>query len=131
MSEMNAESLFEPAAVTRVPKPWGYEIIWAKTDRYVGKILHLNAGHSLSLQYHHQKDETLYLLRGRVRLTLEKDGQRREIEMAPGQAFHIPPLLVHRMEGLEDSDIVEASTTELMDVVRLEDRYGREGTSHP
>lgn len=124
-------SVFEPNQVTRVSKPWGYELIWAKTDRYVGKILHVNKGESLSLQYHHQKDETLYLLRGRVELTLQKDGERRTVMMTVGESFHIPPLMVHRLEALEDSDLAEVSTTELDDVVRLEDRYGREGTSAP
>ena len=124
-------SSFEPAEVTRVPKPWGYEIIWAKTDRYVGKILHVTAGHRLSLQYHNQKDETLYLLRGKVILTLQNGSERREIMMEPGQAFHIPPLLIHRIEALEDSDLAEASTTELSDVVRIEDQYGRQGTTAP
>jgi mannose-6-phosphate isomerase-like protein (cupin superfamily) len=122
---------FEPAEVTRIPKPWGYEIIWARTDRYVGKILHVTAGQRLSLQFHHQKDETLYLLRGKVKLTLQNGNDRREIMMEPGQAFHIPPLLIHRLEALEDSDLAEASTTELSDVVRLEDQYGREGTTAP
>lgn len=131
MTEQTFEALFRPVEVTRVPKPWGYEIIWARTGRYVGKIIHINKGHSLSLQFHHEKEETLYLLTGRVLLTLEKDGDRRQIEMKPGEAFHIPPLLIHRMEALEDSEIAEASTTELTDVVRLEDRYGREGTSVP
>lgn len=128
---MSSNAIFHPAEVTRITKPWGYEIIWAKTDRYVGKIIHIDAGQSLSLQFHREKEETLYLLRGRVLLTLEKNGERRQIEMKPGQAFHIPPLLIHRMEALEEADIAEASTTELMDVVRLEDRYGREGTSVP
>src|SRR5687768_10213490 len=128
---MTEGSLFEPSSVTIVPKPWGHEIIWAKTDRYVGKILHVKSGQSLSLQFHHQKEETLYLLRGRVRLTLEKNGDRRIVVMEPGQAFYIPPGLIHRIEALEDSDVAEASTTELTDVVRLEDRYGREGSSAP
>lgn len=115
----------QASRVTRIPKPWGYELIFAKTDRYVGKILHVTAGESLSLQYHEMKEETLYVVRGRVRLTVEWDSQRRVIELGEGQAFHIPPRMIHRIEGIEDSDIAEVSTTELDDVVRLEDRYGR------
>lgn len=119
------KDLFAPNEITRVPKPWGYELIWAKTDRYVGKILHVNKGESLSLQYHERKDETLYLLSGRVQLTLQQDGEKRVVEMQRGEAFHIPPRLIHRLDALEDSDVAEVSTTELEDVVRLEDRYGR------
>jgi mannose-6-phosphate isomerase len=128
---MPERSLFDPSEVIHVPKPWGYEIIWAKTDSYVGKILHLNSGHCLSLQFHEEKEETLYLLRGKVRLTLQQGDEKRVITMEEGQAFHIPPRLIHRLEALEDSDIAEASTIQLADVVRLEDRYGREGTSTP
>jgi len=116
---------FAPNEITRVPKPWGYELIWARTDHYVGKILHVNKGESLSLQYHERKDETLYLISGRVRLTLQQDDEKRVVEMQQGEAFHIPPRLIHRLDALEDADIAEVSTTELDDVVRLEDRYGR------
>jgi len=116
---------FAPNEVTHVPKPWGYELIWAKTDRYVGKILHVNKGESLSLQYHERKDETLYLLSGRVQLTLQQDGEKRVMEMQKGQSFHIPPRLIHRLYALDDADLAEVSTTELDDVIRLEDRYGR------
>ena len=122
---------FKPSDVKRVPKPWGYELIWALTSRYAGKILHVNAGESLSLQYHERKEETLYLLSGKLALTLEKDGDRREVVMEPGEAYHISPFLIHRMRGIEDSDVLEVSTTELDDVIRLEDRYGRQGTSAP
>ena len=122
-------NVFAPRPITRVPKPWGHELIWAHTDRYVGKILHLNAGESLSLQYHEKKEETLYLLSGRVLLTLKNDREGRDVEMKSGEAFHIPPRLIHRMQAVEDSDILEVSTTELDDVVRLEDRYGRQGTN--
>jgi len=117
--------LFQPREIERIPKPWGYELIWAKTDRYVGKVLHINAGESLSLQYHEKKDETLYLATGKVRLTLRSAGEERLTTMEAGQAFHIPPRMIHRLEAIEDSDIMEVSTTELEDVVRLEDRYGR------
>lgn len=119
------ERLFDPVEITRVEKPWGYELIWAHTDRYVGKILHVRRGESLSLQYHEKKEETLFLTKGLVRLTLRSGEQERILEMKVGEAFHIPPYLIHRIEALEDSDVAEVSTTELDDVVRLEDRYGR------
>jgi len=111
--------------ILHVPKPWGYELIFAKTDRYVGKILHVNRGESLSLQYHEMKEETLYVVEGELRLTIEQDGDRREILLKKGEAFHIPPRMIHRMEAVADTDVAEVSTTELDDVVRLEDRYGR------
>lgn len=112
----------------RVEKPWGYELIWAKTDRYVGKLLHLRCGESLSLQYHRVKEETLRVLTGRMRfLTATPEGVKQERVLDEGDVAHIPPGLRHRMEALEDCDIVEVSTPELDDVVRLEDRYGRAG----
>jgi mannose-6-phosphate isomerase-like protein (cupin superfamily) len=119
------ERLFRLRGVTQVPKPWGYELIFAHTDRYVGKILHIAAGESLSLQYHEMKDETLYVVEGELKLTVESDGERRVLTMRRGEAFHIPPRLIHRMEAVVDTDVAEVSTTELDDVVRLEDRYGR------
>ena len=118
----------------RVEKPWGYEIWWARTDRYVGKILHVNKGESLSLQYHNVKDETILMQSG---LLLFETGQKGDagpltrLEMKPGDVFHITPGTLHRMTALEDSDLVEVSTPETDDVVRLEDRYGRAGTSEP
>lgn len=115
----------EKRPVERVEKPWGYELIWAHSGRYVGKILHVNAGESLSLQYHNEKEETLYLVSGRIELTLRDGDDERIVVMEQGDAYHIPPLLIHRMAAIEDSDIAEVSTTELHDVVRLEDRYGR------
>src|SRR5436190_17067327 len=115
----------------RVEKPWGYELWWARTDRYVGKILHINRGESLSLQYHNVKDETLYVVRGELKLTVESDGDRRVVPLREGEAFHIPPHMIHRMEAVEDTDVAEVSTPELDDVVRLDDRYGRTGTSTP
>ncbi len=118
----------------RVEKPWGHEIWWARTDRYVGKILHIRKGESLSLQYHNVKDETILVQAGRLLFeTRAKDDTAplRAVEMVPGDVFHVTPGTVHRMTGLEDCDIVEVSTPELDDVVRLEDRYGREGTSQP
>ena len=111
--------------LTRVEKPWGYELHWAKTDRYVGKLIHVNAGHALSLQYHNLKDETIYLHSGLVLFEIDRDGNLSQHEMHPGEAVHITPKTVHRMTAIEDSDIFEVSTPELHDVVRLEDRYGR------
>jgi len=114
----------------RVEKPWGHELIWAHTDRYVGKILHVTAGESLSLQYHVAKDETIMVLTGRIELEHYADGEApTKTILSPHEPFHITPGLRHRMVALEDSNIVEVSTAELDDVVRLEDRYGREGTS--
>ncbi len=110
----------------RIEKPWGYELIWARTDRYVGKILHIGKGHSLSLQYHQRKDETLHVLTGTVRLqTGEEDAALEERVLGPGESFHVTPLLRHRMIAQTDCDVLEASTPELDDIVRLEDRYGR------
>jgi quercetin dioxygenase-like cupin family protein len=114
--------------ITRVEKPWGYEIHWAKTDRYVGKIIHVHAGHALSLQYHNQKDETIYLSSGRILFEIQEGKELARREMKPGDAVHIAPGTVHRMTAIEDSDIFEVSTPELHDVVRLEDRYGRVDT---
>jgi mannose-6-phosphate isomerase len=110
----------------RVEKPWGHELIWAKADRYVGKILHVKAGHGLSRQYHNLKDETLHVLRGEVVMTLEVPGGAPERRVfRAGETLHIPPKLIHQMEALEDSDVLEVSTPELDDLVRLNDRYGR------
>ncbi len=109
-----------------IPKPWGHELVWAETERYVGKILHVKAGESLSLQYHRQKDETIMLLSGRLTLEYFSDGvELRRIELAVREPFHITPGLRHRMIAVSDCDIVEVSTPELDDVVRLEDKYGR------
>lgn len=116
----------------RVDKPWGYELVWAETDRYVGKILHVEAGHALSLQYHEEKDETIHLLSGAVRFWAGPlGGDLEEIELRPGDSFRVSPGTVHRMEAVETCDILEASTPHLDDVVRLEDRYGRvAGSGH-
>ena len=111
--------------MTRVEKPWGYELHWAKTDRYVGKLIHVNAGHALSLQYHNLKDETIYLHSGKLWFEIERDGVLTRQEMRPGDSVHVVPKTVHRMTAIEDCDIFEVSTPELDDVVRLEDRYGR------
>ena len=117
--------------VRRVQKPWGYEIIWAHTDRYVGKVLHINAGHALSVQYHNHKDETVYLLSGEMKYWVKLGDQLEDVRLQEGDAFRITPGTVHYMEAITDCDILEASTPELDDVVRLQDRYGREGTSAP
>jgi len=114
-----------PPTPYRVEKPWGYEVIWARTGRYVGKILHINPGHVLSLQYHNHKDESIYVLKGEIILRLERSGKLTEQRMRQGDAFHIEPKLVHQFEAVADTDLLEASTPELDDVVRLKDRYGR------
>ncbi len=111
--------------MTRVEKPWGYELHWAKTERYVGKVLHITAGHALSLQYHRIKDETIYLQSGRLLFEIEVNGTLTPQELRPGDAVHVAPNTVHRMTAIEDCDVMEVSTPELDDVVRLEDRYGR------
>ncbi len=112
--------------VETIDKPWGYELILAHTDRYVGKILHVEPGQALSLQYHERKDETLYLYRGSFDLIVEEDGEMVERTIEEGQAYHIAPFTRHRMvAGPDGCDIFEISTPELDDVVRIEDRYGR------
>lgn len=114
---------FEP---TRVEKPWGYEILWAHTDLYVGKILHIEPGHLLSLQYHEKKHESIYVLRGRMIFRYRDDGgELQEREMIAGDAQQVPTGMVHQFEALERSDVLEASTPHLDDVIRLTDRYGR------
>jgi mannose-6-phosphate isomerase-like protein (cupin superfamily) len=117
----------------RVEKPWGWELIWADTDAYVGKLLFVKAGHSLSLQFHRVKDEAWYVTEGRAELEMGAAGEAlTESEVVgPGAAFHMPPGTVHRVKALEDTLILEVSTPHLDDVVRLEDDYGREGTSEP
>jgi mannose-6-phosphate isomerase len=116
----------------RIDKPWGHEIWWAWTEDYVGKIIHVDAGHRLSVQYHERKDETSYLLSGRM--TLFKGSSLDDLvatEIAPGHRWRNLPGEVHTIEALEDSDVLEVSTPHLEDVVRLQDAYGREGTSAP
>jgi len=121
------------AQVTRVPKPWGYEIIWAHTDQYVGKILHINAGESLSVQFHEVKDETVYLLSGQMSywVKLPDRAELQDMQLKEGESFRIAPGTVHYMQAITDCDVLEASTPHLGDVVRLKDKYGREGTSAP
>jgi len=117
--------------VRRVPKPWGHELVFAETERYAGKILHIEPGHRLSLQYHERKDESLYVLSGEVYLSIEVDGQMRELKLGPGETYRIRPGTRHRMRAESVCEIVEVSTPELSDVVRLEDAYGRAGTTAP
>lgn len=109
----------------RVEKPWGHELIWARTDRYVGKILHIEAGHVLSLQYHDRKDESIYVLSGEIVLRMQEDDTLSERRMVQGEAFHIQPKVIHQFEAIAATDLLEASTPEIDDVVRLKDRYGR------
>jgi mannose-6-phosphate isomerase-like protein (cupin superfamily) len=117
----------------RVEKPWGHELIWAVAEQYVGKILFVKAGESLSLQFHNEKDESWYVLQGRAQLELGDAGEavlNSEV-VGTGACFRYRPGTVHRVTALEDTTILEVSTPHLDDVVRLEDRYGRSGTSQP
>ena len=121
---------FEPR---KVEKPWGHELIWAQSEQYVGKLLFVKAGESLSLQFHRVKDESWLVQDGRAKLELGSAGDavlRVEV-VGPGATFRFRPGTVHRVTALEDTTIIEVSTTELDDVIRLEDRYGREGTAQP
>jgi mannose-6-phosphate isomerase-like protein (cupin superfamily) len=115
----------------RVEKPWGYELIWAETDRYVGKLLHIFAGHKLSRQYHERKDETFFVQSGEMDLEIGLGDEKKVLRLGPLRSFHCVPRTVHRMVAVTDVDVIEVSTPELDDVVRLEDAYGREGTSEP
>jgi mannose-6-phosphate isomerase len=117
--------------IVRVPKPWGHETIWAQTDRYVGKILHIEAGKELSVQYHNKKDETVYLLSGEIIYNVRHADQLEDVQLKVGESFRITPGTVHQMIAITDCDVLEVSTPELDDVVRLSDKYGREGTSAP
>ena len=115
-----------------VPKPWGEELCFARTDRYAGKILTIKKGHRLSLQYHERKHEVQYVDSGRIRFTLgssDRPGDYRELIAGPGTVVVLPPGAVHRMEALEDARLFEVSTPELEDIVRLDDDYGRAGTN--
>ena len=131
-----------PVALRTVPKPWGHETIWAETPDYVGKILHINSGHTLSVQYHNKKDETVYLLSGELVYRVQEGDARKggvaeraeqmnDVKLRRGEAFRISPGTVHQMEAITDCDILEVSTNHPDDIVRLRDRYGREGTSAP
>jgi mannose-6-phosphate isomerase len=114
-----------------VQKPWGREVIFAENELYAGKILHLEAGHCLSLQYHERKDETIFVLEGQMRLLVEIDGIMQELTLGPGQSHRIIPGVRHRMRADRPCVIVEVSSPQLDDVVRLEDDYGRAGTKAP
>ena len=115
-----------------VPKPWGHEVIWAHTGQYVGKVLHIKAGHSLSVQYHNQKDETIHLLSGEMIYRVgDGSGEMEDVRLRAGQSYRNEPGTVHQMEAVTDCQVLEASTPHLDDVVRLSDKYGREGTSAP
>jgi len=120
-----------PSQIKTVPKPWGHETIWAHTDTYVGKILHINAGQALSVQYHNVKDETVYLLSGDLIYRVWDGDTPHNVDLTVGQAFRITPGTVHQMEAVTDCDVLEVSTPHLDDVVRITDRYGRAGTSAP
>jgi mannose-6-phosphate isomerase len=121
-----------PAKGRRVDKPWGHELIWAETDRYVGKILVIEAGKRLSLQLHRVKDESIYVSSGRLRLSLEDDEGTVSVEdLGPGDHRRVPTGRIHRYEAIERCELIEVSTPELDDVVRLEDDFGREGTNAP
>lgn len=120
-----------PVDVITVPKPWGHETIWAHTDRYVGKILHIKAGQALSVQYHNRKDETVHLLSGELIYRVKLGGDLEDMHLTAGESFRISPGTIHQMEAVTDCDVLEASTPDLDDVVRLSDRYGREGTNAP
>jgi mannose-6-phosphate isomerase len=117
----------------RVDKPWGYELIWALTDTYCGKVLFVKAGHSLSLQYHVEKDESWLVQSGRAKVELgtTEDTELTEAILEPGDTLHYSPGTVHRVTAIEDTTILEVSTPHLDDVVRIEDAYGRAGTSAP
>lgn len=117
-----------PFAPRRVDKPWGHELIWAETDTYVGKVLHIRAGHQLSFQFHVAKDETVHVLTGAVEIDVAAElGARRTLRLGPGDSLHIRPGTRHRLRAVETSDVLEASTPQLDDVVRIEDDYGRAG----
>ena len=120
----------QPVDAGRVDKPWGYELRWAITDRYLGKLIHVDAGQALSLQYHVQKDEAIFVLRGDLDLVLEDDdGVVRTHRLTPGMSARVRPGRRHRFEAVSDVDLCEVSSPEIDDVVRLEDNYGRAGTS--
>jgi mannose-6-phosphate isomerase len=122
----------EGESATRVEKPWGHELIWAHTDKYVGKILVIETGKRLSLQRHEIKDETILVISGRLRLTIEgEDGVVGQEELGPGDHRRVRTGRIHRYEAIERCELIEVSTPELDDVIRLEDDFGREGTNAP
>lgn len=117
----------------RVEKPWGHELIWALTDQYCGKLLHVRAGEQLSVQYHHKKDETVHLLSGEMTYWVKMPGRDKleDQKLKAGDSFRIAPGTVHYMEAVTDCDVLEAATPQQDDIVRLSDKYGREGTTKP
>ena len=130
MSDIVESSDVGEAQLGRVDKPWGHELRWAITDRYLGKLIHVNKGHQLSLQYHVQKDESIFIASGLLDLVLEDDaGELHVHRMTPGMSARVRPGRRHRFIAVEDTDLFEVSSPEIDDVVRLEDSYGREGTS--
>jgi mannose-6-phosphate isomerase-like protein (cupin superfamily) len=129
VTDPQAPGAFAPR---RVDKPWGHELIWALTDRFCGKVLVIETGRRLSLQYHEAKDEAIYVTSGRLLLHLENDeGEMTARELGPGEAARVAVGRRHRFEAIERVELVEVSTPELADVVRVEDDFGREGTSNP
>jgi mannose-6-phosphate isomerase len=132
VTEGEAEGAGAGAGTRRVDKPWGHELIWAHTDRYAGKIIVIEAGRRLSLQVHEHKDESVYVISGLLRLHLEgPDGEMAAHDLGPGEHAHVAVGRRHRFEALERVSLIEVSTPELDDVVRLEDDFGREGTTAP
>ena len=130
MSDRTASSPVNASGAGRVDKPWGYELRWAITDRYLGKIIHVDAGQQLSLQYHVQKDESILVLRGELDLVLEDDeGELLVHRLGEGMSARVRPGRRHRFRAVSDVDLVEVSSPEIDDVVRLSDDYGRAGTS--
>ena len=132
MTEIHTADKTEPTVLgrtERVEKPWGYELIFAHTDRYVGKIIHITAGHQLSRQYHVAKDETLMVESGELDVEVGPEEAPETIHMKRRDVFRVKPGVIHRLIGVTNVDVIEVSTTELDDVVRLSDDYGREGTS--
>jgi mannose-6-phosphate isomerase len=128
----SASGAVSPPGSGRVEKPWGYELRWAITDRYAGKLIHINQGHQLSLQYHVQKDESIHILSGVMDLRLESNsGEIETHRLTEGMSARIRPGRTHRFAAVEDTDLVEVSSPEIDDVVRIEDSYGRAGTSAP
>ena len=130
MSDSTGSAEVREAQAGRVEKPWGHEVRWAMTDRYLGKLIHVNKGHQLSLQYHVQKDESIFIASGLLDLVLEDDnGDLQVHRMRPGMSARVRAGRRHRFIAVEDTDLFEVSSPEIDDVVRLEDSYGREGTS--
>jgi mannose-6-phosphate isomerase-like protein (cupin superfamily) len=133
--DAKTESAAKPGSgrvkVVKVPKPWGHETIWAQSDRYVGKVLHINAGQELSVQYHNKKDETVHLLSGEIIYRVKNGDRLEDVQLKVGESFRITPGTIHQMIAVTDCDVLEVSTPEVDDIVRLSDKYGREGTTAP